>query len=135
MMKLVNIYSSHVHTITLFGMEWFGWFMIQHQISKIHWLFCWMLGSLPWIMCVFGFYIQVTIYYIWRERKSRLHHTNWAKTDRFTRIFDKAIRNRTLSLSYKIPHYVKGYYAGGSRWQTSGKDEALLYLVPTSFCF
>ncbi|XP_048604993.1 uncharacterized protein LOC125582368 [Brassica napus] len=51
--------------------------------------------------------LQVTIYYIWRERNDRRHNNTAKPVDQLARIVDKAMRNRISSTRYFLKPKLK----------------------------
>lgn len=51
---------------------------------------------------------QTCVYHIWRERNSRRHRNGLISVEVMKRIIDKAMRNRIVSLRYRLPHELEG---------------------------
>ena len=56
--------------------------------------------------------LQSVIYHLWRERNARRHHQTWTSIDQLRRVIDKAVRNRMVSLRYKIINMEVSYRDG-----------------------
>lgn len=51
---------------------------------------------------------QMTIYHFGQERNARRHHSSWITTDAMQKTIEKAMRNRIMSLKYKLDHKFAG---------------------------
>ena len=52
--------------------------------------------------------LQVTIYYIWRERNERLHNHVSKPVEHIARLVDKMVRNRIMSTRYYLRPRLQG---------------------------
>ena len=56
--------------------------------------------------------LQVTVYYIWRERNERKHHTSNKTIDQLVKMIDKTVRDQITSTKYPTRGYMDWWIDG-----------------------
>lgn len=68
--------------------------------------------------------LQVTIYFIWRERNERKHNTSNKSVDQLAKLIDKTIRNRITSTKYALNPRLYGLMI---RWFEAHEPATLIF--------